>query len=232
MRYWISRVWKRWVEFFSKQKTATSFELHDFDYRHYYTSGMLKKAFDKNEPADAINDPTLQIGDLLRLYPGVRDTAVDIGCGAGWISARLSRDFKQVIGIEPSAKAVAMAKEIFPAATHPNIQWRVGFAEPELRALKLTTPTLFLTAVVLSHLLDHEVAAICAALNAAAPVGSIVCLCECWGTDYHRFMWHVRTTAWWQAQLPGWELDFYGPSIENIPDRHKGFRGRKREASA
>jgi SAM-dependent methyltransferase len=227
MRPWISRLWKRWLEFGSIQKAATSYALHDFDYRHYSVEDV-RKGFEGHEATNLFNHPCNRLLDLCQRHPEIRDTAVDMGCGAGWVSARLSRDFRRVIAIEPSEKAIALAREIFPASAYPNIEWRIGFAEEQLRALSLQTPALFVTAVVLSHLLDEEVSTICSALNAVAPAGSILSFSENWGTEFHKFMWHVRTPEWWQAQLPGWELDFHGPVTENPPGRNRGFHGRKR----
>ena len=27
-------------------------------------------------------------------------------------------------------------------------------------------------------------------------------------------MWHVRTTEWWQNNLPSWNINFHGSNIE------------------
>ena len=225
MRNLIFRLWKRWLEFLSKEEAGTSYAVHDFDYRHYYNVENVRKGFKEHEATNLFNHPSNRLLDLCQRHAHIRDTAVDIGCGAGWISARLSRDFRRVIAIEPSEKAIALAKEIFPASAYPNIEWHVGFAEEQLGALSLQTPALFVTSVVLSHLLDDEVSKICRAMNAVAPHGSILSFSENWGTESHKYMWHVRTPDWWQAQLPGWELDFLGPMMVNA---HRGFHGRKR----
>src|SRR5262245_48530361 len=51
---------------------------------------------------------------------------VDLGCGAGRFSVPLHEAFHApVVGIEPSEAMLAEARKL----QHPNLVWRVGFAE-------------------------------------------------------------------------------------------------------
>jgi hypothetical protein len=74
---------------------------------------------------------------------------------------------------------------------------------------------------------DKEVAAICKIINEKAKKGSALSFSECWGEEFHKHMWHVRTKEWWQTQLSNFELDFHGGQVENVPGRFKGFHGIK-----
>jgi hypothetical protein len=87
-----------------------------------------------------------------------------------------------------------------------------------------------LTSAVLSHLRDDVVDAILASVDEIAPAGSVLSFGECFGAEYHRPTWHVRTQEWWRSRLPNWELDFFGAPIETdeSSDRYKGFAGVKR----
>lgn len=170
---------------------------------------------------DYINDPELKTDTLLAAHPQIK-LAVDVGSGAGWGSAALSKRVEKVIALEPSLAGINIAKTIFPANEYPNITWVHGFSENTLPTLKLEQPTIFFTGCVLSHLRDTEVTKICQAINAVAPAGSIFTFSEGWGDEpWHQLMWHIRTKDWWQEQFPGWDLNFHGPVV-NDKDTYKG----------
>ena len=209
------------------QTCLSSLEEHHRQYEEY-SLNEVKGVFQRYEDANLFNHPANKFADLIDRHPHVRSVAVDIGCGAGWLSARLSREFERVIAIEPSAAGLNIARQLYPQAQYPNIEWIEGFAEQVLPKLVLKEPALFVTATVLTHLTDDSVAQICDAIKRIAPVGSILSFAECWGPESHEFMWHTRTPEWWQEHLPSWDLDFHGPPIENVPGRHKGFHGVKR----
>ncbi len=209
------------------QKPTSSYNDHEMWFQSPDVVEQERKLALEKEDSNTFNKPEFRVLDLLAKYPAVRGVAVDIGSGAGWFSYKFSGYFQKVIAIEPSAKAVEICKELYPPQKYQNIEWRQGFAENVLSGLKLNTPALFFTGVVLSHLRDKEVIKICAAVNSLALPGSILDFSECWGQESHQIMWHVRTKEWWQSQLPGWELDFHGPIIQDTPGRHKGFFGVK-----
>ena len=218
-----------WLKKFSSyfQTAPASFKRHHGQYAEPGKLELEKGLAERNERMDLFNIEEYKLGQLLNRHPEVREVAVDIGSGAGWFSYKFSSLFKKVIAIEPSEKALEIAKTLYPVPKYPNIDWRQGFAEQVLSTVNLPGPALFFTGVVLSHLRDKEVAAICGQVNRLAAVGSLLCFNECWGAEYHQLMWHDRTKQWWQEQLPGWQLDFHGPEIEDTAGRHKGFHGIK-----
>ncbi len=175
----------------------------------------------ENIKNNTINGPEHRTLDLWAQHPDVK-TVIDIGSGAGWVSAVLSEKAENVIAIEPSAAAVSIAKTSYPLEKYSNIDWRIGFGEDVLKNIKLDKPALFVTGCVLSHLRDKETEKICGLVNEIAPIGSIFSFVECWGdTEWHQLMWHVRTKDWWRAQFPGWELNFHGPEVPEL-DTYKG----------
>ncbi len=208
------------------QKPTDSYRKHNAQFMEPDSLEKHRRMFAQIQADDLFNHSENKFGALLARFPAVRGIAVDIGCGGGWLAARLAHEgFARVIGIEPSATGLDIARELFPPARYPQIEWRRGLAEEQLPLLMLDRPTLFVTGCVLAHLTDDAVAQICATLERVAPVGSILGFSEPWGPAAHRFMWHVRTPAWWCAHLPSWKLDFHGTPIENVPGRHKGFHG-------
>lgn len=175
---------------------------------------------------DAVNGPEMRAKDLLDKHQNVR-LVVDIGSGTGWCAASLSPVVDEVIAIEPSRAALEIAKELYPPATYANISWIEGFAEVELKKMKLGGPAMFFTGCVLSHIRDKEVMKICHSVTQVASVGSVLSFAECFGDEeWHQLMWHVRTKDWWRSQFPEWELTFHGPQVLG-EIYHKGFWGVK-----
>ena len=179
---------------------------------------LANRAYDSHEN---------KISRLLALYSN-RELCVDIGSGNGWYSSYISQFFDKVESIEPSEAGISIAKKLHPEERYPNISWNHGFAETILKHIPIDkTPTLFITGCVLSHLRDKEVISICKIVNQRAKVGSALSWSECWGKEFHKYMWHCRTKEWWRKHLSNWDLDFHGGEIENVPGRHKGFHGIK-----
>ena len=210
------------------QNKSTSYQQHNAQMIEDGAFERHIQLFREFEAENHFNSPEMRLADLLEKHPIIRNQAIDIGCGVGWLSARLCKEgFLEVVGIEPSAAALEMANRIFPKTEYPNLRWINGFAEDILRAIKLSKPSLFVTGCVLAHLTDSAVEKICRAICRVAPVGSLLGFSEPWGPTFHEVLWHVRTEDWWRKKLKGWNLDFYGPGIENVPGRHKGFHGVK-----
>lgn len=198
----------------------------------YVQTGKLeveRRVHAQFEADDLFNSPWGRHQDVIDANPSVRNTAIDIGSGTGFLSMKLSPQFREVISIEPSDAAVAIAGTLYPGAAYPNIRRMVGFAEEVLPTLSVSQPVFLLTSAVLSHLRDDIVERILAAVDKIAPSHSVLSFGECFGEEYHRPLWHVRTRNWWRAHLPDWELDFFGDPIETdeSQDRHKGFAGVK-----
>ena len=210
------------------QTSSASFKQHNAQYEEEGKLEKEKKIIEQNEKEDVFNNVEYRLTDFFNEHPQVRGIAVDIGSGTGWFSSKFSKLFKKVISIEPSAKAIEIAKTFYSIEQYPNIEWKNGLAEQVLKGLRFDEPAFFLTGVVLSHLRDKEVAAICAQVNRLSLPGSLLCFNECWGPEHHQIMWHVRTKEWWQQQLPGWDLNFFGPEVQNVPGRHKGIHGIKK----
>jgi 2-polyprenyl-3-methyl-5-hydroxy-6-metoxy-1,4-benzoquinol methylase len=210
-----------------KESKSSSYRQHNSEYEVDDALERHREVYASYEAQGQFNSPENRYADLLTAHPHVRDVAVDIGAGAGWLSARLSKEFNRVIAIEPSEAAIQLALRLFPPEEYCNVEWRRGFAEDILRTMELNTPAVFITGCVLSHLPDKAVDQVCVAINRLAPEGSILAFAECWGGESHEFMWHVRTKDWWQARLSSFNLDFFGPEIQNVRGRHKGFHGVK-----
>jgi trans-aconitate methyltransferase len=215
---------------FLQSKTG-SYKRHHQQYKEQGKIDIERELGRKNIENNLINDAEMRVYDLHEKHPNVK-IAVDVGSGTGWSAAAMSTRFETVYAIEPSDAAVSISKTLYPTTTYPNINWINSFAEKALPSLALPSPTLFLTGCVLSHIRDEEVARICKAIDRIAPTGSVFSLAECWGDKpWHQLMWHVRTRDWWQAQFPGWELDFHGPEVPEKDEYkgryHKGIHGVK-----
>ena len=221
----VRRVRRRFGQALRRESSLTSYRQHHSEYVRPDAVARHRTIYRTYEEQDLFNHPENRFGELLAKHPEVRGVAVDIGAGAGWLSARLSRDFERVIAIEPSGAALELAKQIYSNAMFGNIEWIQGMAQELIRNLHLNLPAFFVTGCVLSHLPDDVVMRICSAVNKVAPQGSILAFAECWGPESHEVMWHVRTQEWWRRALPGWELDFHGPHIQDVPGRHKGIHG-------
>jgi 2-polyprenyl-3-methyl-5-hydroxy-6-metoxy-1,4-benzoquinol methylase len=208
------------------QTSTESYRKHNAQYEEPGKIEVERAAIADYTRKDMFNGPELKLGQLLARYPEVRELAVDIGSGNGWISGLLAKSFSEVIAIEPSAAAIAIAKQLHPSQEYLNITWRQGFAETVLAELQYPTPVLFVTGGVLSHLRDQEVEKICACINKGPVAGSILAFNEGWGEDWHQLRWHIRTKEWWQNRLSNWAIDFHGP--EAVSQRyHLGFHAVK-----
>jgi hypothetical protein len=209
------------------QNSQSSYKKHNSQYEEKEALERHKKTYAEYEKLNILNSDENKLYKLFDQYPLVRNTAIDIGSGAGWFSAQFSKNFKKVIAMEPSSSAINIARQLFPKEEYSNIDWNTGFAETILPSINLSEPSFFFTGCVLSHLTDASTKEICKIIDAFATKGSILSFAECWGTESRSFMWHIRTQEWWKNALPSWKLDFHGSEIQNIPDRHKGFHGVK-----
>jgi SAM-dependent methyltransferase len=183
-----------------------------------------KAIYEKYEKENSFNSAEGRYHDFIEAHPEVRSLAVDIGSGCGWLSVKLGPYFKKVISLEPSAAEVEIAKKLCPPQLQ-NIEYRVGFAENELKKLELSDKTLFVAGCVLSHLPDKVVAEICRIISVKTPIGSLLVFAECYGKEHHEPMWHYRTKEWWQKNLTGWEINFLNNQIGK--NAYKGFQAIK-----
>ena len=145
-------------------------------------------------------------GEWLDSQSEIKD-AVDIGSGTGWFVNYLKsyKQFDNVCGIEPSQSAIDIAKKINP---DNNVVYLCGFAESELRKIKLSRPTLFTTSIVLSHLEDATVINILTEMDKIAPKGSVFIFNENYGASFNMNLWYSRTKEWWENKLPNWDISY------------------------
>ena len=210
------------------QNKNSSYEKHHDQYDQPDSLRYHREIYKKYHNDVLINNPNNNVIDFLDQHNHLKTTAIDIGCGGGWACAELSKRFEYVIGIEPSSSALNIAKDIYPSEVYPNISWINDFAEEALDKLSFEQPVFLFSGCVLSHLTDEAVINITAKISKITTSGSGLSLCENWGKEFHDYMWHVRTTEWWQNNLPGWNINFHGPSIEGKSNRFQGIHGIKK----
>lgn len=210
------------------QNKNSSYEKHHDQYDQPDSLIYHREIYKKYHNDVLINNPNNKVIDFLDQHNHLKATAIDIGCGGGWACAELSKRFEYVIGIEPSSSALKIAKNIYPSEVYPNITWINDFAEEALDKLSFEEPVFLFSGCVLSHLTDEAVKNITAKISKITTSGSGLSLCENWGKEFHDYMWHVRTTEWWKNNLPSWNINFHGPSIEGKSNRFQGIHGIKK----
>lgn len=212
-----------------KQNNVTFNEKESYlaHHKQYSSIGKLeleKQTHQKYTDEQLQYNPGVPLGRIIDNFPEIK-FAVDIGSGTGWAANLMSKKYEKVWAIEPSNSAVDIAKTIY--GNPPNIDWINGFAEEEIEKLTLpNTPVLFNCLCVLSHLPDNLVSKICQTINKKAPQNSIISFSECWGSEHHENLWHVRTKQWWQSQFPNWNFMFIENQIQ-VVGRYKGLWAQK-----
>jgi len=152
--------------------------------------------------------------------------AIDIGCGTGWFVNYLIeyKEFKNVIGIEPSSAAIEIGKKI-----HKNsVTYFCGLAEDMLSNITLNNPTLFTTFIVLSHLPDNDVIKILKEMDKITPKGSVFIFNENYGNEFHMDLWHCRTKKWWEDNLPNWTISYDERPRPDLQFYQQGLMGIKK----
>lgn len=182
-----------------------------------------KEHNERHQDDSVFNNEEIKLKYLIYENPNVNKLAIDIGSGVGWLSAKLSDYFDEVISIEPSEDAVKISKDLY--GDKKNIYWNIGFAEDFLNILRLKTPTLFVTCSVFQHLDDNTVESILKFINDNAPTESILSFQELWGEYVNVNMHHIRTKDWWASKLSNWDLNFHGPVV--MSNANKGIHGKK-----
>lgn len=204
-----------------------SFQRHNSEYEEEKSFEREKSNYEDYKKRNCFNGPESKYEDFIKSHPEVRELAIDIGSGCGWLSVELSRFFKKVIGIEPSKKAVVIAEQLKPVQCK-NIEYVNTYAEEGLDKLSIPCKALFVTGCVLGHLPDETVSKICQAVEKKALPGSLLVFAEAWGKEFHAPMWNARTKEWWQANLPSWKIDFLKYNRpEDRPNEHRGFQAVK-----
>jgi SAM-dependent methyltransferase len=71
---------------------------------------------------------------IMQAFPPKReDIILDIGCGDGFLSAKLAEIATdgRVLGIDPSQEMIDFAAQKYPLSVHPNLRFRTGLAESD-----------------------------------------------------------------------------------------------------
>lgn len=187
------------------KKDTKSYNAHNAEYE---TTSDLDWSRDRFQEYDKFNYfEVLGFKKIIKEYSGVTKRHVDVGSGAGWLLAKTAPYFECVIGIEPSAAAVRIAKHF--TQQFENVEYIESDMIKGLASLNLIDPTLFTTSTVLSHIEDDEVAQFLKLLN-TAPVGSVLFFREPYGKNRQQYLWHIRSREWWARHLPQWNLTFCG----------------------
>ncbi len=214
-------------DFITKRTKKDSYDAHNSE---FIKEGKLEREREMHnmyEDTNLFNHEALRFQDIINLHKWI-NIAIDIWSWSWFFSSKLASSFHTVYAIEPSSTGTEIAKEIIK---NENIIWINWFAEKVLKDIvsKYDEPIFFLTSTVLSHLEDSTVIEICKGVNAAS-VGSVLAFSEVFGATKHKHLWHIRTQKWWQEQLPGWEIDFFGPRVVYSTfgaTCYKGFSGKK-----
>lgn len=175
------------------------------------------------------NTPQVRVKDLLDKFPNIRNFAIDIGCGGGWMSNELSKYFEYVIAIDPSNYAIEICKKLY---TQSNIIWIVGYSDDVLQSIDFDfNASYFINSCsVFQHIDDAYTIPTLKFINDNFKHG-ILSLQEWWSENRHfnQGMGNCRTKMWWKQQLSNWDLDFHGPSISNCGEYfesiNKGLHG-------
>lgn len=178
----------------------------------------------------AFNNEELKVKSLLEKNTNIRDYAIDIGCGAGWMSNELSKHFQYVISIDPSHNAINTCKQLYP---QENIIWIVGYAEDVLNSIEFDFSSNYFinTCSVFQHMSDEFVSPILQFINKNFK-NSILSFQEWWSENRHfnEGMGNCRTQKWWKQHLSTWEIDFHGPDMsshgEYFHGIHKGLHAK------
>jgi SAM-dependent methyltransferase len=206
-------------------KDKKSYMVHNAQYEQEQAFQREKECHLKYEKENALYNPDCPIGKMFDKASNNIKIAVDVGCGTGYAAKFLSSKMK-VYAIEPSKAALDIAQKLYP--NEPNINWINDFALEALQKLAFNEPILVDFNCVLSHLEDEAVIEICEEVDRITTTKSVIACSECWGSEWHDDLWHVRTPTWWYERFPNWYLNFKnGDPIQNVPDRYKGFFGLK-----
>lgn len=198
----------------------TSFENELFIHNLKTTESLNKSG----QNWDNLYKPGFLHGNWLDEQTEITD-AVDIGSGTGWFVNYLInyKNFENVIGIEPSKAAIDIAKKLYDN----DITYLCGFAENELKQIKLQKKTLFTTSIVFSHLDDISVTKILTEMNNIAPKGSVFIFNENYGPPFHMKLWNCRPKEWWQKRLSNWNISYDERTRPDLRFYKQGLMGIK-----
>jgi SAM-dependent methyltransferase len=215
-------------KYFTKKTKKDSFDAHNSEFIIEGKIELEKSVHKKYDQTNIFNGETLRFQDIIQANPWIQ-VAVDIWSGSWFYSGKLTEYFDTVYWVEPSATGIEIAKQI--TKNSHQITWINDFWEKAVEKIvqEHNEPIFFLTSTVLSHLDDTVVSAVCASIN-QSKVGSVFAFSEVFWKTKHQHLWHIRSQAWWQEQLPWWEIDFFGPQVKYSllwAKCNKGFSWKK-----
>lgn len=186
---------------FSK-KDFESFFRHDSDYIKTQPAFYKKNFVDMNiyQQFDLYGYRA-----MVENHPEVRSLHIDLGCGGGWLLEKTAPYFKRVVGVDPSAAALAGASEVTKHLS--NVELIEGDMVEVLQKLNFSEPIFLTTTTVLSHINDEWVSELLKIVN-NLPKGSILTFGEPHGKNIQRKLWYIRDKEWWANRLNNWQLVF------------------------
>lgn len=202
------------------RRDMKSFKVHDKDYGNFFDLEKSKKVAQEYEQEGLFEKAGFQ--EMVEKLKGKIKTHIDIGSGTGWLVTATSPYFERVVGIEPSKKAIDIAKALLIERSIKNIEFLEMDMVDGINHLNLTEPVFITTAIVLSHIRDFYVKEFLRILNHLSK-GSVLYFDEPYEENVHQNLWHIRSKEWWAKNLPEWQLDFLDI---NYGKQKRGIRGR------
>lgn len=139
---------------------------------------------------------------------------VDIGSGNGWLLNKTSTFFEKVVGIEPSEKAIDLAKEV--NKNNNNVSFINKDMVDGLNTMNTSIPIFVTSATVLNHIENFYVEEFLKKIN-VLPIGSVIFFDERYDKNIDWNMWHVRSKDWWIKNLSNWQIIFLNFDVAGYP---------------
>lgn len=190
------------------QKDLQSYHVHDSEFKDKNLNNIqaisdLYKRYDEEKQFEVTG-----FARAIEHTTSLPETHIDVGCGGGWLLRKTAPLFKEVIGIEPSTDGITYAKTLL-SPQFPNISFINAEMIEGITACTSKGKVFITTSIVLSHIDDAYVSTFLQELRKFED-GSVLFFDERYEKNIQKDMWHVRSKEWWAAQLPDWELEFFG----------------------
>ncbi len=208
-------------------KDLQSFYKHDSEYNSESINSIGQNAHLFEQYKITNQFEKLGFDLALKLTSVMPNMHIDIGCGTGWLLNEMSDRFNQVIGIEPSKKAIEIATKLLGQKRNLdfiNKDMVDGFTQ-----IAPKEPVFITTSTVLNHIEDFYVESFLSGTVDELPDGSVLFFDERYDKNIQWNMWHVRSKDWWSTRLPNWQLVFLNIENSGYPSGIYGIRvGRTR----
>lgn len=187
------------------KKDLQSYHRHDKDFNSESNSfEQTKKIIQGYDNQDVFFN--LGFKFAVEITKNLPKTHIDVGSGNGWLLRKMSPYFEKVIGIEPSAKGIEVAKQTIAECN--NVTFINDDMVSAFEKLHCTEPVFVTTATVLNHIENFYVAEFLKKIN-SLPQGSVLFFDERYDSNINWNMWHVRSKDWWRENLPAWQVIFF-----------------------